>query len=145
MPPCSVKPCQKNMLQKNKLLTLASFIAFVFLGAAAVGFPSPGERNLKVLPKDISNEKLDSIMQTYTVALGVDCKFCHRPYRNFPDSLDFASDTEPMKENARDMIKMVIDINSKYFYFDSTQRPEYLHTITCINCHRGQPLPPENH
>jgi hypothetical protein len=133
------------MLQKNKIVTMAFFMAFVIIGAAAVSLPLRKERNLKVLPKDISDEKLDSIMKTYTVALGVECKFCHRPYSNFPDSLNFASDLEPMKENAREMMRMVIEINSKYFYFDSTQRPEYLHTITCKNCHRGQPLPPENH
>ena len=133
------------MLQKKKIVTLAFLFAFVFFGVAAISIPMQKERNLKVLPKDISDEKLDSIMKTYTVALSVECKFCHKPFLNFPDSLDYVSDKEPMKENARAMMKMVIDINSRYFYFDSTQRPEYLHTITCNNCHRGHPLPPENH
>ena len=133
------------MFQKKKIVTLVCLLAFVIIGVAAVTTPLRKARNLKVLPKDISDEKLDSIMKTYTVALGVDCKFCHRPFKGFPDSLDYVSDIEPMKENARDMMRMVIDINSKYFYFDSTQRPEYLHVINCKNCHRGQPLPPENH
>ena len=124
---------------------MAFLMAFVIIGVAAVRLPPGKERNLKVLPKDISDEKLDSIMKTYNVALGVECKFCHSPVKDFPDSLDYVSDKEPMKENARDMMRMVIDINSRYFYFDSTQRPEYLHTITCKNCHQGNPLPPENH
>ena len=140
------------MQHKNKTVTFAALIVFVMLGVAAVNHPSPKERNLKVLPKDISDASLDSIMGTYTIALGVDCKFCHKPFQGLqafqgfktsPDSLDFASDKEPMKENAREMMRMVIDINKRYFYFDSTQRPEYLHTISCKNCHRGQPLPPE--
>jgi hypothetical protein len=133
------------MFTKKKTLTPGIFMVFVIIGVAAVQLPMHQARNLKVLPKDISDDKLDSIMKTYTVALGVDCKFCHRPFKDFPDSLDYVSDIEPMKENARDMMRMVIEINSKYFYFDSTQRPEYLHTITCKNCHRGQPLPEENH
>jgi len=133
------------MFQKKKIVTLVFLLAFVIIGVAAVTTPLRKAKNLKVLPKDISDEKLDSIMKTYTVALGVDCKFCHQPFKGFPDSLDYVSDTEPMKENARDMMRMVIDINSKYFYFDSNQRPEYLHVITCKNCHRGQPLPPEDH
>ena len=133
------------MFQKKKIVTLASMLAFVIIGVAAVTIPLRKERNLKVLPKDISDEKLDSIMKTYNVALGVDCKFCHVPVAGFPDSLDYASDKEPMKENARDMMRMVIDINSKYFYFDPSRRPEYLNTITCKNCHQGHPLPPENH
>ena len=133
------------MFQKKKIVTLAFLLAFVIIGVAAVTIPLRKERNLKVLPKDISDEKLDSIMKTYNVALGVECKFCHLPVKGFPDSLDYASDKEPMKENARDMMRMVIEINSKYFYFDSTRRPEYLNTITCKNCHQGHPLPPENH
>lgn len=133
------------MIAKQKIITIIALCSFVIFGVAAVHHPLQKERNLKVLPKDISDKKLDSIMNTFTLALGVDCKFCHRPFTNFPENLDFASDQEPMKENARDMMRMVIDINSKYFYFDSTQRREYLHTITCRNCHQGKPLPPENH
>ena len=133
------------MLQKKKTLTLVSLLAFVIIGVAAVTIPLRKERNLKVLPKDISDEKLDSIMKTYTVALGVECKFCHSPVIGFPDSLDYVADKEPMKENARAMMRMVIEINSKYFYFDSTQRPEYLHVISCKNCHQGHALPPEYH
>jgi hypothetical protein len=133
------------MIRKRKLIVTFVLLLSVVAGVASVNSFRFLPRNLKVLPKDITDEKLDSIMNTYTVALGVDCKFCHRPYANFPDSLDFASDIEPMKENARDMMRMVIDINRRYFNFDSTRRPEYLHTITCKNCHQGQPLPPEYH
>lgn len=115
-------------------------ILFVGLGTIISG---NGERNLKVLPKDISDEKLDSIMQTYNKALGVKCQFCHVPVKGFPDSLDYVSDKEPMKENARKMMRMVIEINSKNFYFDSTKRPEYLNIVTCKTCHRGEPFPPE--
>lgn len=133
------------MFQKKKIVTLVSMLAFVIIGVAAVTIPIRKERNLKVLPKDISDAKLDSIMKTYTVALGVECKFCHLPEKTFAINIDYAADVNPMKENARDMMRMVIDINSKYFYFDSTQRPEYLHTINCKTCHQGQPLPPDFH
>jgi hypothetical protein len=87
-------------------------------------------------------------MHTYNVALGVDCKFCHQPFNSLifgaADSIDFVSDKNPMKENARDMMRMVIDINKRYFYYDTLQRPEYLHTITCKNCHQGHEIPPDN-
>lgn len=134
------------MYHKNKLLAFSAFAMFVILGVAAVHYPFQKERNLKVLPKDISEARLDSFMKVYTTGLGVDCKFCHvRSLNNFPDTLDYESDKEPMKENARDMMRMVIDINKKYFYYDTLQRPEYLRTITCKNCHQGQPLPPDYH
>lgn len=136
------------MPYKNKLLTLFALIAFVILGVAAARLPLQKGRNLKVLPQDISDAKLDSIMQSYNIALGVDCKFCHQPFNSLifgaKDSIDFVSDKNPMKENARDMMRMVIDINKRYFYFDTLQRPEYLRTITCKSCHQGHELPPDN-
>ena len=130
---------------QRKTLTIFSLLAFsVVVLMAAARIPEVKERNLKVLPKDISDEKLDSIMHSYNKALGVSCNFCHVPYEGFKDSLDFASDKDPMKENARDMMRMVRDINSKYFYFDKNQKPEYLTTITCMTCHRGEVFPPES-
>jgi hypothetical protein len=135
-----------SILHHKKTLTVASFMAFVVLGAAITQQPTQ-ERNLQILPKDISNQKLDSIMHSYNKALGVDCKFCHAANNSLvfgaPSQLDFASDKEPMKGNARDMMRMMIDINSKYFYFDKNQQPVYLNTISCITCHRGQALPEE--
>jgi Photosynthetic reaction centre cytochrome C subunit len=133
------------MIKKRKLLVTIFLMSSVVAGVAAINNPAFIHKNLKVLPKDISDEKLDSIMKTFTVALGVDCKFCHEPDKGFTINPDYAADVNPMKENAREMMRMVIDINSKYFYFDSIERPEYLHTITCKNCHQGQPIPPEYH
>ena len=132
------------MFIKKKIIVTAILVAIVSLGVAAVTAPKNKFRNLKVLPKDISDAKLDSIMQTYNIALGVKCNFCHVPVKNITDSLDYASDKEPMKENARDMMRMVIDINKKYFNFDNNQQPEYLNTVTCKTCHRGEPFPPEH-
>ena len=132
------------MLHKKKIVTFLAISSFVILGVAAVNPYQQKERNLKILPKDISDAKLDSIMQTYNIALGVNCNFCHVPMKNITDSLDYASDAEPMKENARKMMKMVIHINKTNFYFDKNEQPEYLHTVTCKTCHRGEAFPPEN-
>ncbi|HOZ70613.1 MAG TPA: c-type cytochrome [Chitinophagaceae bacterium] len=131
------------MPNKNKIIVTLSFLAFVTLGVAAV--KAPQERNLKVLPKDISDEKLDSIMQTYNKALGVKCEFCHVKSKVYPGTdIDFRSDAEPMKENARDMMRMTIEINTNHFYFNKSIKPEYLNTITCKTCHRGEAFPPED-
>jgi len=132
------------MLHKKKLLIFSALSAFVILGVAAVKAPFQKERNLKVLPKDIPDAKLDSIMQTYNKALGVKCDFCHVKVKSIIEDIDFASDAEPMKENARKMMEMVIDINKKNFHFDKNVRPEYLNTVTCKTCHRGEPFPPED-
>lgn len=117
------------------------FAGCVTAGVGAINLIPKKERNLKILPKDISDAKLDSIMQTYNIALGVSCNFCHVKMKTLPDSLDYASDADPMKENARDMMRMTIDINKNNFYFNKNERPEYLTTVTCNTCHRGEPFP----
>jgi hypothetical protein len=126
---------------KNKFITIGSLAALVVLGLAAIDEPRGTHKNLQVLPQDISDKKLDSIMNSYNVALGVNCKFCHLPVKNMPDSLDYAADGEPMKEEARKMIRMNIHINKTYFYFNKEERPEYLTTVHCNTCHRGEAFP----
>lgn len=137
------------MIHKKKLATLLVLSAFVLIGAAA-SLPQKKARNLQVLPKDISDHMLDSIMQTYNKALGVSCNFCHVPAKLPPylvkpgkDSIDYALD-DGMKETARRMMRLTIDINKTYFYYDTASRPEYLKVITCKTCHQGEVFPPEH-
>ncbi len=123
---------------KKGIITAALIVLFVALGIAMTKPP----RNLQILPQDISDEKLDSIMKTYNKALGVKCDFCHTPYdQKFPSSLNFASDANHMKTEARKMMRLTIDINKNYFRYDTLERPEYLKVVTCITCHRGDPFP----
>lgn len=129
------------MRTNNTFWVIAFLITFVFLGVAFSYPPRSGYKNLQVLPKDISEQMLDSIMSAYNVALGVNCKFCHVPFKHLPDSLDYASDVEPMKKQAREMIRMTILINKTYFYFNEKERPEYLKVVTCNTCHRGEAFP----
>jgi Photosynthetic reaction centre cytochrome C subunit len=129
------------MIAKQHLITFTGIVLFVASGIAATRIAHDKPRNLKILTQDISDEKLDSIMGSYNKALGVDCNFCHAADKKFPDRLDLASDEKPMKEEARKMMRMTIQLNKDYFYFDSTQRPEYLKVVTCITCHRGDPMP----
>jgi hypothetical protein len=61
---------------KNKIIVVLGLLAFVFIGIAATIPTSNKERNLKVLPKDISDADLDSVMDGYAKALNVNCDFC---------------------------------------------------------------------
>jgi len=131
------------MVFKKKIVTVLVLTSMVIAGVAAVSGPGVNHKNLKILPQDISEQKLDSIMESYTKALGVNCKFCHTEVKEFADSVDFAVDDNPMKENAREMMRMTIYINKTYFYFDKNERPEYLKVINCKTCHRGEPFPEE--
>jgi hypothetical protein len=107
-------------------------------------------KNLQVLPKYISEKQLDSIMDSYNAALKVSCDFCHTKStdagnllfsgNNAP--LDFAADNG-MKEEARRMMRLTIDVNKRYFNNDTlSKRPDYLlNVVTCNTCHRGNPYP----
>src|SRR5688572_10252855 len=103
------------MLIKKQIIAVAALSFLVVAGVAAIDAPPAEHKNLKVLPQDISKQKLDSIMESYTKALGVSCSFCHTEVKDFPDSLDYISDSNPMKENAREMMRMTILINKTYF------------------------------
>ena len=129
------------MISMRQLFVFSGIALFVLLGIAATHLPGTKPRNLKVLPKDISDQKLDSIMESYNKALGVKCDFCHSPGIIIKDKLDYALDGNSMKEEGRKMIRLNIQINKEYFYYDTLQRPEYLTVVTCITCHRGDPMP----
>lgn len=121
-------------------------LALVLLVSICVAFvhaPQGRYKNLQILPKDIAPRMLDSIMDSYSKALGIGCSFCHVAHASIPDSLDYASDKNEMKENARGMMKLTIDINTKYFYYDTTVPPVYLNIVRCQTCHRGEPYPVE--
>jgi hypothetical protein len=129
-------------MHKNKIITLSILVLFVTLGVAAVKAPRGLHKNLQILPQDISPEKLDSIMKSYTKALGVTCKFCHVQTTNvFPGGFDYASDKESMKTEARKMMRLTIQLNKDYFRYDSSKRVEYLNVVTCNTCHRGEAFP----
>jgi len=135
------------MTHKKKTATLLVVAAIVIAGTAATTTPVRKFRNLKVLPQDISEKQLDSMMGSYNRALNVNCDFCHKPATDLTgiapanDNVDFAADNQ-MKEEARRMMRLTIDINKTYFRFDTTAKPEYLfNVITCNTCHRGNPFP----
>jgi len=135
------------MTHKKKTATLLTLAAIVIAGTAATTTPAKKFRNLKVLPQDISEKQLDSMMDTYNRALKVNCDFCHKPVTDLTsiapanENVDYAADNG-MKEEARRMIRLTIDINKTHFRFDTTAKPEYLfNVITCNTCHRGNPFP----
>ena len=139
------------ILHGKKLAVALSLAALTFLGLAATRpAPVPDEqpradkkhKNLKVLPKDISHEDLDKIMDNWKAALGVKCNFCHAADTT-THQLDFASDAKPEKDIARHMFKMTAKINKKYFSFNKDEQGKVIPTISCITCHRGSAHPEE--
>ena len=94
--------------------------------------------NLKVLPKNISDENLEKVMKQWASSLGVRCNFCHAR-NDETKKMDFASDAKPEKKMAREMYLMAIKINKKYFKSGDKDSigVAKLGSVNCYTCHRG--------
>ncbi len=104
--------------------------------------PDEGFKNLKVLPKNISDKQLDSVMGEFSISLGARCGFCHaRKADTTKRGLDFASDAKDEKEIARNMYKMTAYLNATYFNWKNSTRPDTIHYVVCYTCHRGTHSP----
>src|ERR1700689_3631478 len=103
----------QKLMHHRKIFAAIILISFIVFGIAATTPPDePKHKNLKILPKNISKEDLDKIMDGFKEALGVKCNFCHAPEADATSHhLDFASDAKPEKNIARGMMKMTAKIN----------------------------------
>src|SRR5262245_49913333 len=105
-------------MNREKLALAAACAAFVAAVATAQAPPpaggplAPPYKNLKVFPKDISQQQLLGNMKGFAQALGVRCIHCHVGAEGQPlSTFDFASDAKPQKATARKMLAMVHRIN----------------------------------
>lgn len=75
-------------------------------------------------------------MQHFVQALGVSCGGCHMPKGNF------ASDENPRKVKARQMVEMTKALN-KQFFPDHTrvEGESVLGRVSCFTCHQGELKP----
>ncbi|MBO9565071.1 MAG: c-type cytochrome [Niastella sp.] len=128
------------MLFKKKTTVLFMLVLLVLAGIAASKPPKPTFKNLKVLPKNISHDDLDKVMDEWKAALGVRCNFCHSPRKDDPKKMDFASDDKPEKEMARDMYRMTARINKKYFHYKQGDTTAVA-PVGCMTCHHGKEHP----
>lgn len=122
---------------KRKLLTISILVASIALCSLTLP-EDPKFKNLKVLNKSISHDELEIVMKGFNSSLGVKCSFCHAQRKDDPKKLDFVSDENKHKSIARDMMRMTMRINKKYF------KDEKQDAITCYTCHNGhkEPLAP---
>jgi len=120
---------------------MAGLFGFLIIGIAASRHPTEF-KNLKVLPKNISEKTLDSVMDEFTKALKVDCDFCHVKPADSTANWDMASDLNPEKNVARKMIDMANKINKDFFNATTKYGDENaVLEIHCVTCHHGQPHP----
>jgi tetratricopeptide (TPR) repeat protein len=122
---------------KNIVFVLfISVFAFVITANAQ---KSEKFENLKILPKNITKDKLDDIMHSFTDGLGVNCEFCH--VRNDDtNKMEFSKDTKTAKNKARIMLTMTMAINNNYLS-KLSEYSDNIIQVKCITCHRGNKKP----
>lgn len=91
-----------------------------------------GLKNLQVLPKSTTKDEIKQIMRGQAKALDVECDHCH----NVPD---MASDDNPNKKIARQMMQMTAEINARWL---KGMKDVEKNKVTCGTCHQGHELPP---
>lgn len=103
---------------------------------STAGASRPGLRVLQALPE----AQLFPLMNVLSDSLGVRCDYCHvqeKPdFSRTPSNVGgwlWASDEKPQKTIAREMMRMVVDLNAGRF--NGAAR------ITCFTCHRGARQP----
>ncbi|HKO59465.1 MAG TPA: c-type cytochrome [Thermoanaerobaculia bacterium] len=84
-------------------------------------------KNVQILT-GLSRPELQRVMNEMAAGLGVHCHYCHAN-----DDSRGASDTKPQKARAREMIRMVMDLNARHFGGQPV--------VTCFTCHNGKPHP----
>jgi len=129
-----------KVLAKGLSITLLT-VLFVPIGRAQDSWSWPEKpKNLQVFPKDWPGSRLQPLMIGFTRALGVRCSYCHKGEEGKPlSTYDFPSDDNPNKNRAREMLRMLDDINQhlKNIQFSGDQRVN----MWCNTCHRGRPRP----
>ncbi|HYO22525.1 MAG TPA: c-type cytochrome [Flavisolibacter sp.] len=125
--------------------SLSIILTLIFMVAVASAFTKadPGYKNLKILPKDITGQQMDSVMNHFSQSLNVGCEFCHvKQTVNNNDDWDWASDKNKHKLVARDMMKMTNKLNDEYFpYSGKAENMSTILTVTCFTCHNGSKEP----
>ncbi|MEI8166617.1 MAG: photosynthetic reaction center cytochrome c subunit family protein, partial [Chloroflexales bacterium] len=86
--------------------------------------------NAQVLTGLTTAEIWTYMVQYVAGGLGVSCQYCH-------DITNFAADTFPQKVAARNMMRMVKDLNTKFIGQLPNWRGNY---IRCATCHNNTPL-----
>lgn len=138
-------PNHNMLFGKNFLVTVGLFSAVVFVSTTSMQQSKPVEdkkfKNLKVLPKNITDKQLDAVMENWEHSLGVRCGFCH--VRNEETKkMDWALDGKPEKEMAREMYRMTANINKKYFKAGKDSVGMVMDMgVNCNMCHRGTAHP----
>ncbi|HEX9562458.1 MAG TPA: c-type cytochrome [Gemmatimonadaceae bacterium] len=122
--------------------------ALVLFCSAAAGAQAPGKWppdsliNTQVIPRTTSVTQVWGSMRNIAGSLGVSCTYCHVGAERAPlAEVDFISDEKLTKLVARQMMRMVQEINQRLDTLPARSAAPL--AVTCATCHRGvsRPVP----
>lgn len=123
-------------------LLLVSLCPVALAAQVSGKFPPDSLVNVKVIPKKTPVVQVVGMMRNFAGGLGVRCTFCHEGEEGKPlETYDFPSDKKRPKLVARQMMRMVEEINARLDTIPS--RPTAKVEVTCRTCHHGvsRPMP----
>jgi hypothetical protein len=128
------------------LVSVCSLVLSLPAPAQAPGrFPPESLVNVKVIPRSTPVIQVVGMMRNFTFALGVRCQYCHVGEEGMPlAQFDFAKDEKRTKLVARQMMRMVEEINRRLDTLPhGTDHAHDTVDVTCATCHRGvsRPVP----
>ena len=116
------------------MLVVAASIVLALIQTAAPPPALVDTPTVKVL-KGLTVPEFEAEMQVMTQSLGVSCGSCHTRG-------SFASEANPRKTTARDMLEMTRAINQQFFPdYKPPEGESRLGRVTCFTCHQGELRP----
>lgn len=128
---------------RTSVIGLGLLVLPLTLSAQAPGrFPPDSLLNTQVIPHNTPVIQVIGMMRNFAGDLGVRCQFCHIGEEGLPlERFDFAKDEKRTKLVARQMMRMVEEINRRVDTLPGRAGPAL--QVTCRTCHHGvsRPVP----
>ncbi|MBK8006040.1 MAG: c-type cytochrome [Gemmatimonadetes bacterium] len=129
-------------MRRRLLVSVLTALPALLAAQATHKFPPDSLENVDVIPRSTPVPQVIATMRTFAQSLGVRCTHCHVGEDGKPlTTYDFPSDDKTPKEIARQMMRMVAEVNRRLDTLPDRD-PEGLQ-VTCLTCHRGyvRPVP----
>src|SRR5213592_3565460 len=133
-------------MNRNLLLLAGLCVSGPLAAQAPSHFPPDSLINVKVIPKNTPVMQVVGMMRNFAGALGVRCPYCHVGQEGQPlAQFDVAKDEKRTKLTARQMMRMVEEINHRLDTLPEHAQMTSHVEVTCQTCHRGvsRPMPLE--
>ncbi len=126
-------------LPQSMRISLAALLLAWIPPAAAGLWDDP--QNIQALAEDITPDQLRATMRNFASDTGSRCSTCH-VYENEADlrTYDFPADDKEKKRKAREMIRMVAEINA-FIAANIGETGAAKVRVECSTCHRGAAKP----